>query len=135
MRTTGIRRRGGATMLKRLSLAIALVLVCTAQSWAGTSGNGWTQTQTSKPRYVFCYAGNPNVVYFSRVIALAPKVTNTDLKSAYASYVQATYGIPSIDRERCVIVDSSAGAEKEKNRYKELLGRARPIDTQWAGKS
>ena len=121
-------------MLKKLSYAtFGLVLACASQTLAGSTGNGWAQT--SKSQYAFCYAGNPKVVYFSRVITLAPKVSAPNLGVAYATYVKTKYGLPSIDRQRCVTAGSSVAAEDEKHRYKGMFGTTRLIDTQWAGKS
>jgi len=122
------------TMLNKLSIAIlSLMLLCTAQSWAGTTGNG--TAQQAKTQYAFCYGGNVKVVYFSQVLTLAPTVSAPNLGGAYGRYIETTYGLPGIDRQRCVTSDSSAGAAAEKQRYKGMFGTTRIVEIEWAGDS
>jgi len=120
-------------MRNKLSIAIlSLMLLCTAQSWAGTTGNG--TAQQAKTQYAFCYGGNVKVVYFSQVLTLAPTVSAPNLGGAYGRYIETTYGL-GIDRQRCVTSDSSAGAAAEKQRYKGMFGTTRIVEIEWAGDS
>ena len=121
-----------ANMLKKLSLLIlGVVLVCTSHARAGSTGNGSMQRVTWSN--AFCYAGNPMVTYFSRVITLTPKITLSNLQSSYTDYIKATYGLPTIDRWRCVGAASRAAAAAEEQQYKRMLGTTRLVETQWVG--
>lgn len=118
-------------MLRKLSLAaLSLVLVCTSQSLAGTMGNGSAQRNG---HYAFCYAGNPNVVYFTQVITLGQGVSAPNLGVQYGDYIKKTYGVPTIDRERCVTAATSDAATAEKQRYMGMLGTTKLVEIQWAG--
>jgi hypothetical protein len=120
-------------MSKKFAIVVfVLLMFCALQGWAGTSGNGWVQPKVTK--YVFCYAGNPKVVYFTQVVTVAPSATDLgDVE--YAHYIQKTYGLPAIDRMRCVPANSNADAVTEKQRYKEMLGKTKFIDIKWEGNS
>lgn len=120
-------------MLRKLPLAISgLVVVCTALSSAGTMGNGSAQRNG---HYAFCYAGNVKVVYFTQVMTLTPGVTPPNLGVAYGDYVKKTYGIPTIDRERCVTALTSAAAADAKQQYMGMFGTTKTVDIQWTGAS
>lgn len=120
-------------MLKKLLLAaFALTLVCTSQTWAGSTANG--TPQKTKP-FGFCFAGNPNVTYFSKILTLTPTTSIPNLRGTYADYIQKTYGLPSIDREQCITADSSASAGTLKKQYKAMVGTRKVVDTQWAANS
>lgn len=120
-------------MLKKLSLAaFALTLVCASPTWAGTTGNG--TVQKTKP-FGFCFAGNPNVTYFSKILTLAPTTNVPKLSTAYADYIKTTYGLPTIDRQQCITADSSASAATLKKQYKAMAGTRKVVDTEWAGNS
>lgn len=116
-------------MIKKLSLAtLGLALGCTSVVWAGSLGNGAAQRNG---QYVFCYAGNPNVVYFTQVMTVAPTASAPNLGVTYGDYVSKTYGLPSIDRERCVRAATSSDAANEKQRYIESLGTTKIVELQW----
>jgi hypothetical protein len=120
-------------MLRSLSLAtFGLALACTSQIWAGTTGNGSAQRNG---QYAFCYAGNVNVVYFTQVMTLTPGESAPNLGVTYGDYVKKTYGLPSIDRERCVRAATSDAAAVEKQRYMGMLGTTKPVEIQWASAS
>lgn len=124
-----------------LLAALASTAVTIVPAIAGSSGNGWAQRNGAaglRPgpqaaQYVFCYGGNPKVVYFTGVFSLASATNPTDLGIRYRHYVETTYGLPSIDRERCVTANTIASATAEKQRYKEMLGRERMMETEWTG--
>ena len=119
-------------------MVFMLVVLCTSKGWAGTSGNGWAQRGGIPPevktKYVFCYAGNPKVVYFSQVVTVAPGAPGLD-DIAYSHYIQKRYGLPAIDRMRCVPSNSGTDAAVEKQRYKEMSGKTMLVDNiKWEGK-
>jgi hypothetical protein len=119
-------------MGSRLSIAVlGLMVFCISHGWAGTTGNGSAAPATTQ--YAFCYAGNVNVVYFTQILTLAPTANAPNLGVAYADYVKTTYGLPGIDRQRCVTSDSSAGAAAEKQRYKGMFGTTKLVETKWGG--
>lgn len=121
-------------MLTKVSIAIfSLVVLCTSPVWAGTTGNG--TPQQAKTQYAFCYGGNVKVVYFSQILTLASTVNAANLGAAYGRYIVATYGLPGVDRQRCVTSDSSAGAAAEKQRYEGMFGTTKIIEIEWAGDS
>lgn len=107
-----------------------LLVLFTSKGWAGTSGNGSVQPKVTK--YIFCYAGNPRVVYLTQVITVAPNGPGLG-EVKYANYIQKTYGIPSIDRMRCVPANSKADAVAEKERYLGMFGRTKLIEIKWDG--
>ena len=115
----------------RLWFAVfGLMMLCISPAGAGTTGNGTTPSTT---QYAFCYAGNVNVVYFTQIMTLAPTANAPNLGVAYADYVKSTYGMPGINRQRCVTSDSIAGAEAEKQRYKGMFGTTKLVETHWGG--
>ena len=131
-------------MSKKLSIVvIGLAALCTSQVWAGTSGNGWEQRRAAAglppegatTQYAFCYGGNVKVVYFNRIITLAPTTSAPNLAAAYGDYVKTTYGLPGVDRLRCVTANSNADALAEKERYRGMFGKAKIVEIEWAGDS
>ena len=128
---------------KNAILFMGLVMFCTSQVWAGTTGNGWDQRRSAaglppevaKTEYAFCYAGNVKVVYFNRVITMSPATSAPNLAAAFGNYVTATYGLPGVDRLRCVTANSNASAAAEKKRYRGMFGRAKIVQIEWAGNS
>ena len=136
-------KKEGKPMSKKFAIMFfGLLVLYTSQSCAGTMGNGAAQRRAAaglpplpgadaKTRYEFCYAGNPKVVYFTQIITVAPNAPGLgDVK--YAHYIQKTYGLPSIDRLRCVPSNSNADADAEKQRYEGMLGRTKLIEIKWA---
>jgi hypothetical protein len=118
-------------MSKRLALAVfGLVGLCASRGLAGTTGNG------SRPvvvQYTFCYGGNVKVVYLSQVMATPPNVSAPDLGNTYGECVKATYGLPGVDRVRCVTANTSADAAAARQQYKGMLGPGKIVEINWAG--
>jgi len=63
-------------------------------------------------------------------MTLAPTTSAPNLGVAYGNYVKTKYGLPTIDRQRCVTSDSIAGAAAEKQRYKEMFGTTKLVEPQ-----
>ena len=105
-----------------------VLLLCASQSWAGMTGNG---SGPAMGQFTFCYGGNPNVVYFTQVMPLAPTMSAPNLGVSFADYVQATYRLPSIDRQRCVTGSSSGDVAAERQRYKGMFGTAKIVEINW----
>jgi hypothetical protein len=135
---------GEQQMGKKLAIAMfGLAALCTSQVLAGTLGNGAAQRRAAaglppeeaKTQYAFCYGGNVKVVYFNRIITLAPTTSAPNLAVAYGDYVKATYGLPGVDRLRCVTANSNADAAAEKGRYRGRFGRTKIVEIEWAGDS
>ena len=66
------------------------LLLCTSQSWAGSSGPGWATRlngaqapAAAKTYYTYCYAGDAptHTAYFSAVITSAPVADTREIKS------------------------------------------------------
>jgi hypothetical protein len=121
-------------MGKKLSIVIVgLASICASQSWAGSTGNGWAQP--AETQYAFCYGGNVKVVYISGIITVASTASMPNLGVAYGDYVKTTYGLPGLDRQRCVTAGSIADATAEKQRYKQMFGTTKLVEIEWAGDS
>jgi len=123
-------------MGKKFSIAvIGLMLLCTSQVWAGTSGNG--APQVAQTRFAFCYAGNVKIVYFSDIVTFSTTIASSfaaaKLAHAYGDYVTKTYGLPGFDRLRCVTADSNADVVAAKKTYGGMFGKAEIIEIEWAG--
>lgn len=123
-----------------LLAALALTAVTIMPAAGGSMGNGaaqrnaaYHQSARQTAQYVFCYGGNPKVVYFTGVFSVPPGVEAGELDVRYRHYVQTTYGVPSIDRDRCVTANTAADATAEKQRYREMSGRENIIETAWTG--
>lgn len=115
-------------MLKRALLALGLVLVCTSPIWAGTTGNGSAQWNG---QYGFCFAGNPNVVYFTQITTFAPAANVPNIGVAFGDYIKTTYKLPTVDRERCARAATSDEATAEKQRYIGTLGTTKSVEVHW----
>lgn len=133
-------------MSKKIAVVIVgLTALCTSQGWAGSHGNGADQRraaaglppleQAKTTQYAFCYGGNVKVFYISGIITLTPAENASSLDVAYRDYVKATYGIPSIDRDRCVAAGSVADATAEKQRYEGMFGKTRLVEIEWSSGS
>ena len=133
-------------MSKNFAMVVfGLLVLYASQGWAGSMGNGAAQRRAAaglppeaaktQTQYAFCYAGNPKVVYITQVITLPPAESAGNLGVTYRDFVKTKYGIPSIDRERCVTANSNADAAAEKQRYLGMFGRTKLIEIEWAGHS
>ena len=127
-------------MGNRFSLAlIGLVLVCTSQAWAGSSGNGWGQRNGIAPvavaHYSYCFGGRPSKVYFSGVITSAPTVYKPQLGGPFGKYLTQTYGFASNDGGQCVTSEVMADVVRAKQqREAEFVARTWTIvETDWVG--
>ena len=119
-------------MSKQLAIAVfGLLALCASQGWAGTSGNGSPRPATGQ--FTFCYGGNVKVVYFTQVMPLAPTMSAPNLGVSFGDYVKATYGLPTIDRERCVTGNTGADVAAERERYKGMFGKTKIVEINWAG--
>ena len=118
-------------MSKKLAIAVfGLLALCASQGWAGTMRNG---SRPATAQFTFCYGGNVKVVYMTQVMPLAPTMSAANLGVSFGEYVKATYGLPSIDRERCVAGNSGADLAAERERYKGMFGKTKIVEINWAG--
>jgi hypothetical protein len=118
-------------MRKGVAIAVfCLSALCASQGWAGTMRNG---SRPATAQFTFCYGGNVKVVYLTQVMPLAPPMSAANLGISFGEYVKATYGLPSIDRERCVAGNSGADLAAERERYKGMFGKTKIVEINWAG--
>ena len=114
-------------MNKELAIAVfCLSALYASQGWAGTMRNG---SHPATPQFTFCYGGNVKVVYLTQVMPLSP-ITSA---AKFGEYVKAAYGLPSIDRERCVAGNSGADLAVERERYKGMFGKTKIVEINWVG--
>lgn len=111
--------------------AIAMVgLLCAAPAWAGSTGNG-----SPRPvgQFVFCYGGNVKVVYMTQIMPLAAQTDAPSLGVSFANYVKANYGIPSIDRQRCVTGFTNTDLAAARQSYMGMFGKTKIVEINWGG--
>ncbi len=133
------KARGGKMGNKLLIAFLEMAVLCTSPGWAGSMGNGAAQRRAAaglaplpeKPRYVFCFGGNPNSVYFSAVIAQAPSPRPPNLGIAYGKYLTRA-GFRN-DGGQCVNAEVRADAVAEKERREASFGTRKVIQTGWTG--
>lgn len=119
-------------MSKKLGIAVfGSLALYASQGWAGTLGNG--SPRPAPGPFTFCYGGNVKVVYLTQVMHLAPTTSGPSLEVSFRDYVKATYGLPSIDRERCVTGNTGADLAAERERYKGMFGKTKIVEINWAG--
>lgn len=119
-------------MSKQLAIAaFGLLALCSSQGWAGSAGNG--SPRPAPGPFTFCYAGNVKVVYLTQVMHLAPRTSAPSLEASFRDYVKATFGLPSIDRERCVAGNSGADLAAERERDKGMFGKTKIVEINWTG--
>jgi len=130
-------------MNRHLAIAAAgfgLALLCTSQSWAGSTSNGWSQRPTAagvpaegaRTQYVFCFGGNPYTIYFSPVFTTASSSDIPNLSVAYGRYLTQT-GYKA-NGGQCIHSDTSADASAEKLRRENGFRPGRKIiETSWSG--
>jgi hypothetical protein len=118
-------------MNKKLAIAVfCLSALCASQGWAGTMRNG---SRPATGHFTFCYGGNVKVVYLTQVMPLAPASSAASLDVSFREYVKATYGLPTIDRERCVTGNTEADVAAERQRDKGMFGETKIVEINWAG--
>lgn len=130
-------------MRKNFAIAatgFGLALLCASQSFAGTTGNGWSQSRATaglpsggaQTQYVFCYGANPNTAYFSPVFTAASTKSIPDLGVAYGHYLTQT-GYRT-NGGQCIHAAASADASAEKMRRESELRAGRKImEISWSG--
>jgi hypothetical protein len=116
-----------------------LALLCTGQSWAGSSGNGADQRNGVKPvpktHYSYCFGGLRKKAYFSDVITSAPSVSKPDLGIPFGAYLTKTYGTGSNNGGQCISSEVMADiVSAKKQREAELVWEKWTIvETKWTG--
>jgi hypothetical protein len=116
-----------------------LTLLCASQALAGTTGNGWDQsngaTPAAKPQYDYCFGrAGSKTVYFSSVITSAQSTTGSNLPAAFASYLAKTFGASSNDASCQTFLYMNAAVEDKKNREAKFnSAQWKIVETNWAG--
>lgn len=121
------------------ALGCGLAMLCASQSWAGSTGNGWSQRPTAagvpaegaQTQYVFCYGANPKTAYFSSVFSVASTRDMPGLGTAYDHYLtQMGY---RTNGGQCIHADATTLASAEKMRRESELRPRKIIETSWSG--
>jgi len=133
-------------MSKKLALTVfGLVMICTSQSWAGSSGPGYasrltgSQAPAAKTYYTYCYGGDAptHTAYFSAVItsALAADIREIKSKSqvSFDAYLK-TVGARNSGSSCISTTVSANGVLGKKQREADLVSEKwKIVETNWAG--
>ena len=126
-------RSTSALLFAILFATLTAATVTTA--WAGTTGNGWSRPNSTS--YAFCYGGNPNVEYFSRVFPLASSATNDVANEgvAFTHYLSGKGYRTSGGQCRTAPTEAGAIADKQTNEstFQSAEYRRKVVETEWAG--
>jgi hypothetical protein len=113
-------------------LFAALTAAAATSAWAGATGNGSPSTTTS---FAFCYGGNPNTEYYSRVFPLASSATN-DVANGGVAFTHYLTGIGDrTNGAQCITASTMAGAaaEKQNREGAAQYHHRKVVETDWAG--
>lgn len=116
-------------------LFTALMAATITTAWAGTTGNGWSQSNSTS--FVFCYGGNAYTEYYSRVFPLATSASNHVAQANEG--VAFTHYLTGIgDRTngaQCITAPTMAGAaaEKQNRQGAAQYHQRKVVETDWAG--
>ena len=133
-------------MGKKLAVVtFGLAVLCTSQSWAGSSGPGWAsrlngaQAPGANTYYTYCYAGDAptHTAYFSAVFSSAPVADGRDIKSksqvSFDTYLK-TVGARNSGAMCIPTTVSANGMIGKKQREADLVSeRWKIVETNWTG--
>ena len=114
-------------------LLFAVLTVGTVNTaWAGATGNG---SPSSSPSFAFCYGGNPNTEYYSRVFPLASSAMN-DVANKGTDFTHYLTGIGDrTNGAQCITAPTMAGAAAEKQNREGAAEypHRKVVEIEWAG--
>ena len=117
-------------------LFTALMAVTITAAWAGTTGNGWSQSNSTS--FAFCYGGNPYTEYYSRVFPLTTSTSNHVAQANEGvAFTQYLTGIGDrTNGAQCIAAPTMAGAAAEKQNRQSAAAEyhhRKVVETEWAG--